>query len=310
MGEGRSHEPVLLRETLEQLAIRTDGFYIDATYGRGGHARGILERLGPEGQLWLLDRDPQACAHAREHFGGDARVHIVQDAFMSLPDRLAAAHRLGQLDGLLLDLGVSSAQLEEPDRGFSFQADGPLDMRMSREGPTAAEWLAEVDEAELARVLETYGEERQARRIARHIVRSRADQPVQCTGQLAELVAQARSRDRAKPPRRHPATRVFQAIRIFINRELEQLESLLDNLLALLAAEARLAIISFHSLEDRRVKQFLRACSEPPAGSRHRPAPPFVPSLHCYPLIRPTDEEIARNPRARSARLRSARRLS
>ena len=306
MKEHRLHEPVLLHEALERLAVRTDGFYVDATYGRGGHARAVLEQLGPDGRLWLLDQDPQACAHAQTHFGADVRVHIVQDAFMNLPEHLSRANLLGQVDGLLVDLGVSSAQLDQAERGFSFRHDGPLDMRMSASGPSAADWLAKVDEPVLADVLMRYGEERYARRIAHEIVRKRAAMPLRRTQQLAQLIESLTP----KPsPGKHPATRTFQAIRIFINRELEQLEYLLENVLKMLADHARLVIISFHSLEDRRVKQFLRTHSTPPAVSRHRPPPQFTPDFETYPLIRCTDAEVERNPRARSARLRSARRL-
>ncbi len=300
------HEPVLLQETMEQLVVRTDGFYVDATYGYGGHAAAILEQLGPQGRLWLLDQDPRACAHARNHFGDDPRVHIVEDAFMNLSEHLRHADLLGQVDGLLLDLGVSSVQLNDPKRGFSFRRDGPLDMRMSGQGMTAAEWLAEVDESELAEVLACYGEERNARHIAKHIVRTRNTRRYTRTQQLAHLLEGIMRRP---SPGKHQATRTFQAIRIFINRELEQLDGVLGDVLDMLAEQARLAIISFHSLEDRRVKHFLRAHSTPPPVNRHHPAPPFTPSFETYPLIRCREAEVQRNPRSRSARLRSARRL-
>ncbi len=306
MADERTHEPVLLRETLDRLAVRPDGFYIDATYGRGGHAREILARLGPGGQLWLLDRDPEACAHARQTLGGDSRVTVARDAFANLPERLDLAGSLRQVDGLLLDLGVSSAQLDSPERGFSFRADGPLDMRMDGEGRTAAEWLARAEEGEIAAVLLEFGEERRARHVARAIVAARARSPLVRARDLARLIERVAP---AGGSRLHPATRSFQAIRVFLNRELEQLETLLGRVHALLADEARLVVISFHSLEDRIVKRFLRAASEPPVVDRRRPPPPFEPTMEVFGLVRPTPAEIARNPRARSARMRAARRL-
>ena len=306
MAAGQTHEPVLLRETLARLAIRSGGLYVDATYGRGGHAREILARLGPDGRLWLADRDPEACAHARRTLGGDPRVTVVQDVFAALPERLARAGLARRVDGLLLDLGVSSAQLDSPERGFSFREDGPLDMRMDRDGRTAAQWLAQAAEDEIARVLSEFGEERYARRIAGAIAEAREHTPLTRTRPLAQLIE--RTVPRAES-RLHPATRSFQAIRVFINRELEQLETLLGRVVALLADEARLVVISFHSLEDRLVKRFMRAASRPPAVARHRPAPPFEPMLEAFELIRPAPAEIDRNPRARSARLRAARRL-
>ena len=302
----QTHEPVLLRETLACLSIRPDGLYVDATYGRGGHAREILAQLGPDGRLWLVDRDPEACDHARETFGGDPRVTVVRDLFGNLPERVIRAGLRRRLDGLLLDLGVSSPQLDSPERGFSFREDGPLDMRMGGDGRTAAQWLARATEDEIATVLFEFGEERHARRIARAIAETRERAPLTRTRALARLIERAAPRVET---RLHPATRSFQAIRIFINRELEQLETLLGQVVALLADEARLAVISFHSLEDRLVKRFLRAASRPPAVDRHRPALPFEPTLEAFRLARPTQSEIARNPRARSARLRAARRL-
>ena len=292
MAAGQTHEPVLLRETLARLAIRPGGLYVDATYGRGGHAREILARLGPDGRLWLADRDPEACAHARRTLGGDPRVTVVQDVFAALPERLARAGLARRVDGLLLDLGVSSAQLDSPERGFSFREDGPLDMRMDRDGRTAAQWLAQAAEDEIARVLSEFGEERYARRIAGAIAETREHTPLTRTRPLAQLIE--RTVPRAES-RLHPATRSFQAIRVFINRELEQLETLLGRVVALLA--------------DRLVKRFMRAASRPPAVARHRPAPPFEPMLEAFELIRPAPAEIDRNPRARSARLRAARRL-
>lgn len=231
---------------------------------------------------------------------------VVQDAFATLPERLAQAGLRRQVDGLLLDLGVSSAQLDSPQRGFSFREDGPLDMRMSGDGRTAAQWLARAAEDEISSVLSEFGEERYARRIARAIAGTREHAPLTRTRPLAQLIERTVPKAEA---RLHPATRSFQAIRIFINRELEQLETLLGQAVALLADEARLAVISFHSLEDRIVKRFLRAASQPPPVGRHRPPPPFEPVLEVFDLVRPGADEIDRNPRARSARLRTARRL-
>ena len=307
MAAGQTHEPVLLRETLACLAVRPSGLYVDGTYGRGGHAREILEQLGPRGRLWLVDQDPEACAHATQTLGRDPRVQVVQDSFVNLPERLIEAGLRRQVDGLLLDLGVSSIQLDQPERGFSFRQDGPLDMRMSGAGRTAAQWLAQAKEDEIAEVLARLGEERHARRIARAIVETRVQAPITRTLSLAQLIERTVPKSE---PRLHPATRSFQAIRIFVNRELEQLEKLLERVLDLLADEARLVVISFHSLEDRIVKRFLRACSQPPSVNRHRPAPAFEPTLEAFALVRPAQDEIDRNPRARSARLRSARRLA
>ncbi len=297
---------MLLTEVLEQLHIQPSRLYVDGTYGRGGHARAILERLGPEGRLWVADWDPQACAHAQRTLGTDARVHVVQDSFAQLPQHLRAAGLQGEVAGVLLDVGLSSAQLDAPERGFSFQQDGPLDMRMSGQGRTAAQWLAQAPEKEIADVLWRWGEERHARRIARAIVTARTENPLTRTRELAQVISQAMP---SQPARLHPATRSFQAIRIHVNRELEQLEQALQQFWEMLSAEARLVVISFHSLEDRIVKQFMRQHSTAPSVSRHRPAPAFTPTLEAYPLQRPTPEEIERNPRARSARLRSARRL-
>lgn len=301
-----AHEPVLLPEVIAQLRIRPDGWYVDGTYGRGGHAREILKRLGPHGCLWLFDCDPEACAHARQVLGGDGRVRVAQDSFAQIPEHVRAYGPRRRIDGLLLDLGVSSAQLDQAERGFSFRHDGPLDMRMNRDGATAADWLAQAGEQEMAAVLREFGEERHARRIARAIVAARRQAPLTRTRELAQLIEKAVP---AASARRHPATRSFQATRIFVNRELEQLARLLEQVLEMLAHEARLAVISFHSLEDRMVKRFMRAHSTPPPVRRHLPAPGFVPVLEALPLVRPEPAEIARNPRARSARLRCARKL-
>ena len=301
------HRPVLLAETLEALALRPAGRYIDGTYGRGGHAARILEALGPEGQLMVVDRDLEAVVHARARWTQDPRVTIVHGNVADLAELAAATGWAPGVDGILLDLGVSSPQLDTPERGFSFLHDGPLDMRMNRShGPSAADWLNSADEAELAQVLWVFGEERQSRRIARRIVEARARQPLTRTGQLAELVAQALPRGERH---KHPATRTFQAVRIFINGELESLERALVAAVNLLAFGGRLAVISFHSLEDRIVKRFMRAGVQPPSDPLGFFTP--EPTLRWVARqVRPGATECAENPRARSATLRVVERCA
>jgi 16S rRNA (cytosine1402-N4)-methyltransferase len=304
------HQPVLLAEAMAALAIKPDGVYVDATFGRGGHSAAILDRLGATGRLLAIDKDPQAvqAAHARFHACGRFYIEYASFALLrQLTDRLGLT---GKVDGIVLDLGVSSPQLDEPERGFSFAKTGPLDMRMdpTRE-PTAAAWLAKASEAEIADVLKTYGEERHARRIARAIVVERQRRPLETTTQLANLItAAAPRRERNK----HPATRSFQAIRIFINRELEELQEVLAHSLVVLAAYGRLVVISFHSLEDRIVKRFIRRHSqgEPrPRGLPIRDAQGAGRLRRIGRAIRPSDAECQRNPRARSAVLRVAERM-
>lgn len=301
------HQPVLLHEVLDALCVRSDGFYVDATYGRGGHARAILERLGSDGRLTVLDRDPQAIAAARAAHGDDARVTIVHASFGDLTGVVGAP---GRVDGLLLDLGVSSPQLDQPERGFSFANDGPLDMRMdTTAGESAAQWLARATIDELTDVIRRYGEERHPRRIARAIDNARREEPITRTGQLAALLSSVIP---ARDPRRHPATRVFQAIRIQVNDELGQLEAALDASLALLAPGGRLCVISFHSLEDRCVKRFMRDASQVRGPFRGLPnvPPEYRPQLKLIgKAVTPGEAEITANVRARSARLRIAERL-
>jgi len=302
---------VLLQEALEGLALRDDGWYVDATYGRGGHSAEILARLGPQGRLLALDKDADAVADARERLGKDPRFRVEHAGFERLA--AAAAPWLGQrrLAGILFDLGVSSPQLDEPARGFSFSHDAPLDMRMNRaEGPTAAEWLASVPQQELADVLFRYGEEPRARQIAAAIVRARAKKPIETTAELAELVA-AHAGRQPQRARIHPATRAFQAIRIAVNDELASLERGLVESVDLLAEGGRLVVISFHSLEDRIVKRFM---AREARGDEAYAGLPDVPP-HARPklklvgkLVRPGSAEVERNPRARSARLRIAER--
>ncbi|MGA0708859.1 MAG: 16S rRNA (cytosine(1402)-N(4))-methyltransferase RsmH [Steroidobacteraceae bacterium] len=306
---GREHVPVLLEETLEALAVKGDGFYVDATYGRGGHAEAVLARLGNRGTLLVIDRDPEAVACAREHIGRDPRVTVVHADFAALDMALEAVGR--QPDGILLDLGVSSPQLDTPGRGFSFQRQGPLDMRMDPgTGQSAAEWLAEVDERELAMVIARYGEERFARRIARAIVGARAVHPIADTAELARVVAAAVPR---REPGKHPATRTFQALRIHVNDELGQLERVLPRAMAALAPGGRLAVISFHSLEDRMVKRFLRDQSRDDPAWAGLPVVPEAARARLRLVGRavfPGEEEVRRNPRARSAVLRAAERIA
>jgi 16S rRNA (cytosine1402-N4)-methyltransferase len=302
-----AHVPVLLRETLEGLYVGDDGTYLDATFGRGGHARAVLEKLGPRGRLLLMDRDPAAVAAARREFGSDARVAIRHGNFADLADWDAT---LAGLDGVLLDLGVSSPQLDDAGRGFSFRADAPLDMRMDPgSGMSAAEFLARADEKEIADVLWNYGEERMSRRIARAIVARRADAPITRTGELADLVAGIVGRP---PSGKHPATRSFQALRIAVNGEMDALQRGLRGAVARLRVGGRLCVISFHSLEDRAVKQFLRDQSQAPPARRGLP-PPVSASLSLRLIGHaqmPGDAELARNPRARSAVLRVAEKIA
>lgn len=310
---GRAHVPVLLDAVLDGLGIRDDGTYVDGTFGRGGHSRAILERLGPAGRLVAIDRDPAAVASAGAAFGADPRVELVRGAFGELAAILDPRGLGGRVDGLLLDLGVSSPQLDEPERGFSFRNDGPLDMRMDPDaGMPASEWLNNVDVTELSRTLKQYGEERHATRIARAIVAARRSAPLTTTGALAEIVAAAVPAA-ARGGRIHPATRTFQAIRIAVNDELGQLERALAASLDALRAGGRLAVISFHSLEDRIVKRFIRRHAREDERYRGMPDVPaeFRPALRPVGrAIAASELEIEANPRARSARLRVAERLA
>lgn len=309
MTQGTSHLPVLLQPALDGLNIAADAVLVDATYGRGGHSAAMLQRLGPDGRLAVIDQDPEAIADARSRFADDARVSIWHGSFAELERMARETGVHGRVDGLLLDLGVSSPQLDSPERGFSFRDDGPLDMRMNpAAGESVADWLARTDEAEIARVIKEYGEERYARRIARSIVRARAEEPLLRTAQLAAIVARAAG---PSPSDRHPATRTFQALRIHINDELGALDRALEAGVFILAPGGRFAVISFHSLEDRRVKQVFRAHSQPPAASRRLPqAPDFQARLRLIgKMIRPDPNEEQANPRSRSARLRIAERL-
>ncbi len=290
------HRPVMLDEALAGLTVRADGVYVDCTFGRGGHSAAMLDRLGARGRLLGLDQDPQAVAHARERFGADSRFAIYHCNFAALEAVAQEAGVAGRVDGILMDLGVSSPQLDDAARGFSFGKDGPLDMRMNPQaGESAADWLARAGEAEIADVLWQYGDERNSRRIARRIVETRREAPLTTTAQLAALIASVpgpRSRHI------HPATRSFQAIRIHINRELDVLSDALAQAVRVLAPGGRLVVISFHSLEDRIVKRFLRDAARSE-----------MPTLKLHGKQFPSREEADANPRARSAVLRIAERL-
>ena len=301
-----AHLPVLYTQVLDGLRVIENGTYLDGTFGRGGHAGGVLRQLGADGRLLVMDKDPEAIAVAERDFAPDSRVAIYRGSFADLLDWSETA---AGLDGVLFDLGVSSPQLDVAERGFSFGKDGPLDMRMDPDsGESAADWLNRAEDREIADVLFTYGDERQSRRIARAIVARREKQPFTGTAELAELIASVMPRGKDKI---HPATRSFQAIRIFINRELEDLERGLDAALATLKPGGRLAVISFHSLEDRIVKRFmLKHAKAPPANRRMPVEIAFTPTLALVGgSQKATDAELAINPRARSAVLRVAEKL-
>lgn len=299
-----SHTTVLLNEAVDGVLSRPDGVYVDGTFGRGGHSRALLARLAPEGRLIAIDRDPEAIAAAAAIT--DPRFSIVHSAFADMADQLAALG-VHQVDGVLLDLGVSSPQIDNPERGFSFRFNGPLDMRMdTTRGQSAADFLARADERDIARVIRDYGEERFASQIAKAVVAGReAGTPLTRTDELRELVARA---VKTREPGQDPATRTFQALRIHVNGELEELEQGLNAALRLLAPGGRLSVISFHSLEDRRVKTFIAERSKA-VFDRRAPfaeAAPLI--LNALGRIKPSEAEVAANPRARSAVLRVAER--
>lgn len=303
-----NHRPVLLHEAVEALAIRPDGIYVDGTFGRGGHSSLILQQLGVSGRLVALDRDPDAIRSAAAVIGDDPRFSIEHVSFDALEEISAKLGIKGEVDGVLLDLGVSSPQLEDAQRGFSFMHNGPLDMRMNPDDDlTAADWLSDASQQQIKRVLSEYGEERYSGRIATAIVSRRQERPLMTTMQLAELIDQAVPR---KEQGKHPATRTFQAIRIRINQELQQLSAVLEQALSILSPGGRLSVISFHSLEDRIVKRFLREHSR---VDRLPKGVPVMASQLQQPELRlvgkavtPSPGEIRENPRARSSRLRIA----
>ncbi|MCH9757176.1 MAG: 16S rRNA (cytosine(1402)-N(4))-methyltransferase RsmH [Gammaproteobacteria bacterium] len=307
-----THQPVLLEEAVEALKLVPNGIYVDGTFGRGGHSQVILEALGPLGRLIVLDKDSEAIAHAKQLFGQDERVLPVQDSFANIE---AIAHDVGiygQISGVLLDLGVSSPQLDEASRGFSFMQTGPLDMRMNKtQSLTAEVFVNRSSEAEMIDVFKSYGEERFARRIARAIIRKRTELgPITTTTELAEIVKEAHP---AWEKHKHPATRVFQAIRIYVNQELDDLSEGLKQCVQVLAPDGRLAVISFHSLEDRIVKRFMRAEEEGIRLPRGLPVMDTDSKTHFKRVgkaIKPTDDEKDENIRARSAVLRIGEKTS
>jgi 16S rRNA (cytosine1402-N4)-methyltransferase len=309
--ETSAHQPVLLQEVIQALAIQRDGVYVDGTFGRGGHAQAILAELSSEGQLLGVDKDPEAIVAGQILAQRDRRFSIVQASIGDLARVVEEQGWLEKVNGVLFDLGVSYPQLESAERGFSFLRDGPLDMRMNPAvGQSAAEWLANAKEKEIADVLKTYGEERYCRRIARAIVQARGIRPLTRTRQLAEIVSKANPCWEAN---KHPATRSFQAIRIFINSELQELRAALEQAVAVLAVKGRLAVISFHSLEDRIVKRFFRRQSQGEDLPLDLPvtADHFQPSLQVLGKpIGPALDEIFSNPRARSGRLRVAEKVA
>ncbi len=303
------HITVLLNEAVDALAVREDGIYVDGTFGRGGHSRLILSRLGSQGRLIVFDKDPQAIEAAQKLAEQDGRVTVVHAGFSSFQTTL---DKLGieEIDGALFDLGISSPQIDDGARGFSFRFDAPLDMRMDpTRGMSAAEWIATASEQDLHEVIKNYGEERFSRQIARAIVAQRTESPIDTTHKLAQLVAQnVRTRERGQDP----ATRTFQAVRIFINRELEEVEAVLPQVMGRLKQGGRLAVIAFHSLEDRIVKQFVKKYSQHPPLPRWAAVKeadlPLPPLKAVGKAIKPGVEETAFNPRARSAVLRVAER--
>ncbi len=303
------HKPVLLDEVIEALNIRADGFYIDATFGRGGHSREIIKRLGPKGRLLAFDKDPDAVMSAGHDLVQDDRFEIIKGSFTMLMQHVKRHEVEAQVAGVLFDFGVSSPQLDDAQRGFSFRFAAPLDMRMNpTEGQSVAEWLNTASESDIANVIYEYGEERASRRIAKAIVNARIEDPVTTTTQLAELVRQV------APSRKHdihPATKTFQALRIFINRELDEIKEVLPQAVDVLCPGGRLAAISFHSLEDRIVKRFMRDEATPKQYPSELPIMPDNDSVRLKLVgkkIRAGKEELTQNPRARSATLRVAER--
>ena len=298
------HVSVLLAESVSALSVRADGSYLDGTFGRGGHSREILSLLSPSGQLIAVDKDPAAETSAQA-LADDSRFKFVAGSFADISSVVLD----GSLDGILLDLGVSSPQLDDATRGFGFNGDGPLDMRMdTRSGMTAAEWIASASEQEIGDVIKTYGEERFAKRMASAIVKVRVETPITGTRQLASIIAEANPK---WEPNKHPATRAFQAIRIFINRELEDLELALSSMVDKLVIGGRLVVISFHSLEDRIVKRFMRDQARGIQLPRHVPVVDSDAGKTLNLIgkaVKPSDEEVARNPRSRSAVMRVAER--
>ncbi|MBD3609486.1 MAG: 16S rRNA (cytosine(1402)-N(4))-methyltransferase RsmH [Gammaproteobacteria bacterium] len=308
------HTTVLLNEAVEALRVQAGGVYVDGTFGRGGHSQLLMQQLGEHGRLVAFDKDPQATATAEEIFGSDQRFEIIRDSFATMGPEIKRRGLEGKVNGILLDLGVSSPQLDDPERGFSFRQSGPLDMRMDPErGESAAEWLARAEEKDISWVLKVYGEERFAKRIARAIVSKREEESIETTAQLAELISQAIPA-KTKEKGKDPATRSFQAIRIQVNAELDDLKACLEQVVDLLAPGGRLVVISFHSLEDRIVKRFIR--SQVKVDDLPPDLPVTVDQLKQPKLkvigkpVFASDEEISMNPRARSAVMRIAEKVA
>jgi len=306
-----AHIPVLKREALDALNIANSGIYVDATLGRAGHAQAIAEQLGDQGRLIAFDRDPRAIELGRELFADDPRVTIVHGEFSQMAQLLHQIAGVERVDGILMDLGVSSPQLDQAERGFSFMRDGELDMRMdTTQGESAAQWLARVEESDLVKVLFEFGEEKFARRIARAIVLSRDENKIETTLQLANLIEQSIPK---KDKHKHPATRTFQAIRLHVNQELAQVSAALPQAVSLLNEGGRLVVISFHSLEDRIVKRFIRGESTPKLPPKNIPVSDedyLTPLRAIGRAIKPSKEEVAENPRSRSSVLRIAERTN
>lgn len=305
------HSTVLLHEAVDALVVDPDGLYVDGTFGRGGHTAELLSRLSVKGSVIAIDKDLDAIACGKARFSDDDRLSLVHGSFADLTDFIGQVGKQGCVSGVLLDLGVSSPQLDQAERGFSFLRDGPLDMRMdTSRGLSAAEWLASADEQEIASVIKEFGEERFARRMAAAIVRERAENPIERTVQLAKILADAHPAwERGK----HPATKAFQAIRIFINREIADLEDLLEQVIDNLAIGGRLVVISFHSLEDRRVKRFIRDQNRGIKLPKNLPIPDVdrgVRLIKVGKAIKPSEAEVENNIRARSAVMRIAERVA
>lgn len=306
-----AHTPVLIDEVLQGINLQSDGIYVDCTFGRGGHCEAILHNIGEQGRVFAIDKDPDAISNTKKSMFEDHRFTLVQGSYTMLNNLMTGHGIQGRVNGILLDLGVSSPQLDEPSRGFSFQKDGPLDMRMdNKAGLTAAEWLNSASQDEISKVLHEFGDERYARRIAENIIKVRQEIPINTTLQLAELVASAIPRWEKD---KHPATRTFLAIRILINHELEELRNVLAQTINVLASGGRLLVISFHSIEDRLVKRFIRDQSRGDFYPSDLPVTQdsLQPKLKKIgKAIHPTKKEVMDNPRARSAVLRIAERLS
>lgn len=307
------HESVLLHQAVAALNINADGIYVDGTFGRGGHSRVLLSHLSDKGRLFVFDKDEQAIAAAKALQAEDARVHVVHGSFSSMRKELENAGVAACVDGILLDLGVSSPQLDQAERGFSFMRDGPLDMRMDQsQGETVADWINRAEQYDIRRVLQVFGEEKFAALIAKHIVQRREKKPFTRTRELAELISEVIPA-RAKEKGKHPATRSFQALRIHINGELEDLQSMLADTPAMLAEGGRLVVISFHSLEDRIVKHFIREQEQGPQVPRYIPITSVARDAHLRSVgkaIKANEEEIAMNVRSRSAVMRVAEKVA